>query len=354
MGEPQQTPPDLSPTPPPRRPRPRQSVVWDRAKRLTELEAKLRLAPHTTAQLAGAFGVTRRSIQRDLDALREMNRDVIRDGRGAYHIPTRGRALRPVEALAIYSAVRLLHHHAPGTSGHYLSALETISQGLPQHLRHLLHASLLDTGAAHASDRALDLIAAAWMNREALRFDYRRPNGEVERGNELHVYFVEISRDNLAPYAIGLETRHRGAVRTFKVSRMDHLARLPGGYEIPDSFNPRDYLTDAWGVIGGGQPITVRVRFAPEAAYRVREGGYPNTTLLPREDGSVELDIRACPDRSGLPRELIPFLLGWGPRVEVLSPPHVRAHWLGELRAALARHDPDFRVGGSGDGHSSS
>lgn len=347
MGEPQQTHPDTDlPTPTAPRPLPRQPLVWNRAKRLAALADKLRQAPRTTEQLAAHFGVTRRSIQRDLLALSQMEHRVTRDHRGAYHIPQGGRALGPAEALAVYTAVRLLHHHAPVTSGHYLSALETIAGNLPQHLRHLLHRSLLDTGATHATDRALDFVAAAWTNREVLRFDYRKPGGEVERGNELEVYFVEISRDNLAPYVIGQETRHRQAIRTFKVSRMENLARLARTYDIPEDFDPRDYLSDAWGVIGGKNPVTVRVRFAPEAAYRVLEGGYPNatrvdTTLIHR-DGSVELDIRAGADASGLPRELIPFLLGWGPRVEVLSPPHVREHWLNELRAALARHDPTY------------
>jgi hypothetical protein len=49
-------------------------------------------------------------------------------------------------------------------------------------------------------------------------------------------------------------------------------------------------IRDAWGVMGtsGGPTVTVRLRFAPEAAYRLREGGYPNLTIDAEEpDGSV-------------------------------------------------------------------
>ena len=35
-------------------------------------------------------------------------------------------------------------------------------------------------------------------------------------------------------------------------------------------------------------------------------------------------------------RDRLPWILSFGPRVQVLSPPHLREHWLGELRAAVA------------------
>ena len=327
-----------APASPSRLPNPRQAKTWDKSKRLSALREDLQARRWTTAELARKFGVGQRSIQRDIDALRLMGHDVVEHHGKAYSIPRNGTLLRPAEALAAYAAIRLAHHHAPALNSHYRHALQGISMTLPEHIRHTLNASVRDNGATPFVERHMEQVAAAWTDRRVLSFDYRRPGGETESGNELCVYFIEISRSNLAPYVIGLERRRRGQVRTFKLSRMHNLALHPDSYEPDPGFDPREFLSDAWGVIGGEQTVTVTVRFAPEAAYRVLEGGFPNATLI-RRDGGVEMDFRAGVDRSGLPRELMPFLLGWGPRAEVLSPPHVREAWLQELRDALSRYD---------------
>ncbi|OOV11343.1 WYL domain-containing protein [Deinococcus sp. LM3] len=321
----------------PRTPNPRQAKTWDKAKRLSALLSELQARRCTTADLARRFDVGQRSIQRDIDALRRMGHDVVEHAGQAYSIPRNVTLLRPAEALAAYAAIRLAHHHSPALNSHYRHALHSISMALPERIRHTLNASVKNTGATPFAERQMEQVAAAWMDGRVLNFDYRRPNGELETGNELCVYFIEISRDNLAPYVIGLE-RRRGQVRTFKLSRMTHLSLHQDTYEPDPDFDPKAFLSDAWGVIGSENPLTVTVRFAPEAAYRVLEGGFPNATLI-RRDGCVEVEFRAGTDRTGLPRELMPFLLGWGPRAEVLSPPHVREAWLAELRETLTRYD---------------
>ncbi|WP_415789960.1 helix-turn-helix transcriptional regulator [Deinococcus saxicola] len=321
-----------------RKPTPRQAKTWDKSRRLTRLLDELQARRCTTADLAQRFDVGQRSIQRDIEALRGMGHDVVEHSGKEYSIPRHGTLLRPAEALAAYAAIRLAHHHSPALNSQYRSALHSISMTLPERIRHTLNASVMDNGATPFVARQMELVAAAWMEGQVLNFDYRRPNGELQGGNELCVYFIEISRSNLAPYVIGLERRRRGQVRTFKLSRMVNLSLSADTYEPDPDFDPREFLSDAWGVIGGGTSVTVTVRFAPEAAYRVLEGGYPNATLI-RRDGHVEMEFRAGIDASGLPRELLPFLLSWGPRAEVLSPPNVREAWLGELREALARYD---------------
>ena len=89
----------------------------------------------------------------------------------------------------------------------------------------------------------------------------------------------------------------------------------------------------------GGQTevVTVTPRFTREAVYRVMEGGHPNmTTEEPAcPGGSMIVKVRAGMNGGGLrglPRELLPWILGWGPRVEVLDSPEVRAHRLNEAR----------------------
>lgn len=319
----------------------RPSKVWHRSKRLASLRTLLESTPMTKAQLCTRFEVGVRSIERDLETLSDMG-----DGPQLYpgstkrwYIPARGGALTPPQALAAYTAVRLAYHHSPTGNRHYREAMQQISRSLPERIRYVLNASVMDNGPAQAHERDLEQVAQAWVGARVLQFDYRKPSGDVQQGAELCVYFVEISRSNLAPYVIGLERRYRNAVRTFKLSRMMNLRVLADEYEPDESFDPQVFLSDAWGVVGSSDPITVMVRFTPDAAYRLEEGGFPNVTMSREADGSVLAEFRAGTDHTGLPRELMPFLLGWGPRAEVLAPVHVRAHWLAELREALRRYD---------------
>ncbi|WP_221091239.1 helix-turn-helix transcriptional regulator [Deinococcus aquaedulcis] len=310
---------------------------WQKSHRLTDLVAELQARPQSTAELARHFGVGQRSVQRDLEALRAMGYPVQEGPPGQYYIPRNGTLLRPAEVLAAYTALRLAHHHSPALGGHYRRALHSLSLALPERVRHTLNASIRTGSQGLFTDRQMEVIAAAWLDGQVMRFDHRERSGILRAGLELCVYFVELSRTNLAPFVIGLN-RQSGTIETYKLARMSNLHLLAERYEMDPDFDPQAYLSDAWGVIGGEDTVAVTVRFEPDAAYRVLEGGFPQSTLI-RGDGFVDLEFRAGIDETGLPCELMPFLLSWGARAEVLSPPEVRRAWLAELRDALDRFD---------------
>lgn len=327
-----------------RQDRPPQTRV--KAWRLFELQRLLREKPRTAQELADHFGVTKRSVQRDLQAL-------TLDGQGLehhhhkYQLPNVQAPLNAVEALAVHAAARLLYHHSPAYNKHYREGLVKLASMLPEPACSVAMRSTEDLAQRPEESQPLELVARAWFERRVIRFDYKKPGQlELERGSELQVYFVEVSRSNLATYVIGFERARRQAVRTFKLSRMKNMVTLKDTFDeaLLSDFDPREFLSDAWGVVGSGTVgrVTVQLKFAPEAAYRIMEGGYPGMGEEElHADGSLTATVRAGVDSSGLPREVIPWILSWGPRVEVLGPANVRAHWLGELRAALARYGGD-------------
>lgn len=248
------------------------------ARRLVALAELLRLKPRRTSELAERFGVSVRTVQRDLEALRDMGEGVEAVSRGRYRIPHVHHRLSAVEALAVHAAVRLLYHHSPTRSPAYRSALEKLSALLPEPAREAALRSAEALQGRPRDDRTLELVARAWFESRVLAFEYRSPGGSGRwRNKELEVYFVEVSRDNLAPYAIGFERTFHRAILTWKLSRMRHVRLLEDTYVVPPTFDPNRYLQNAWGVVGtsGGALETVRLRFAPEAAYRLEEGGVP-------------------------------------------------------------------------------
>ena len=65
---------------------------------------------------------------------------------------------------------------------------------------------------------------------------------------------------------MGRETTYHQDVQTFKLSRMRALhVLIAETYDIPDSFEPRDFFRAARGVMGGpaAQLETIELRFSP-------------------------------------------------------------------------------------------
>jgi predicted DNA-binding transcriptional regulator YafY len=318
-----------------------------KVKRLLEIIDLLRLRERTPHELVKALGRSRSTIHRDLRDLEslEIGLKHAEDG-GKYAIPPSPSSLNDVEALATHAAVRLMYHHAPSVNRHFERVLEKLAAQLPEHIREIARQSTKNLRerrpARHGDDRTLEIVARAWATQRVLRFTFVKPGGSGQaRINELEVYFIEVSRANLATYVIGRERAYHDAVRTFKLSRIGNPQLLVDGYEIPDDFDPTEYLSDAWGVTGksDGVSVTVRLRFAPEARYRIEEGGFPNVRSqrdLPV--GSLEVEITAGTDSTGFPRELLPWIQSWGPRVEVIEPQHLRERWLEEARAVIKRY----------------
>lgn len=110
----------------------------------------------------------------------------------------------------------------------------------------------------------------------------------------------------------------RGAMRTFKICRMDEVELLHSGFD-PALFSTEGEETGPKMENGGGQaPLRIVLRFAPQMAYQVYDL-FPHSTVIKEEDGS--LTVRACaPDAEWL----YSMLLQYGTNVRVLSPPQVR------------------------------
>lgn len=304
----------------------------------------LRLKPRSTRELAERFGVPVRTVQRDLETLRDMGEGVEVVSRGLHAIPNTESKLNAVEALAIHAATRLLYHHAPVRNPFYLSAMEKLATLLPEPARKAAFQSSDELRERPGDDRSLELVARAWFEGRILTFEYRSPGGSGRwHKKDLEVYFIEVSRENLAPYVIGYERAFHKRVLTFKLSRMRQTRLLDEIYTVPETFDPRVYLTNAWGVIGtsGGPVVQVRLKFTKEAAYRLPEGGYPNLMLeetLP--DGSLTVSLSVGTDSKGFPLEILSWVQSWGARVEVLAPESLRQRWLAEARQVAALREP--------------
>ena len=280
--------------------------------------------------LAQACEVSRRTIFRDLDALRQSGVPLSYDDRGQrYHIPETyflpPTNFTPEEVLALIVLCHDLGDRAqlPFFEPARSAALK-LASNLPDRLRERLratgHAVVVRMPPANPLDGQKPIyeqLLDAISQRQSVRIRYRGPiEGEIS--TRLHPYRLLFSRRSW--YAIGRSSLHRGT-RTFNVGRIRELEPLDDGYQIPRGFSIERYLRNAWHLIPEpGPDQEVLVRFSKLVAQNVAEVNWHKTQRVSfNEDGTLDFRVRV----SGL-REISWWILGYGDQAEVLRPPELR------------------------------
>jgi len=286
--------------------------------------------------LAQACEVSRRTIFRDLDALRQSGVPLRYDERlQRYHIPETyflpPTNFTPQEALALIVLCEDLggHEELPFFGPAHSAALK-LASALPARLRervrttgHAVTVRLPPTNPLDAQRPVYEQLLEAISERRSVRIRYRGPT-EDEISTRLHPYHLLFSRRSW--YAIGRSSLHR-ATRTFNVGRIRRLEILDDPYEIPRGFSLDRYLRNAWHLIPEpGPDREVVVRFTKLVAQNVAEVRWHKTQRLHfHDDGTLDFHVTV----SGL-HEISWWILGYGDQAEVLQPP--------ELRRVIARH----------------
>ena len=196
------------------------------------------------AELAERLEVTERTVRRDVDRLRELGYpvDATSGTEGGYRLAI-GAHLPPLvldddEAVAVAVGLRYAAGAAiGGMEESSLRALTKIEQLLPDRLRRrvsALHSSVTSMPWATAEDvidpEALSVLAVACRDREEVRFDYRRRDGEDSRRLVEPHQLVTAGR---RWYLVAWDQR-RHDWRTFRLDRLRD-ARLAGR-----RFTPRE------------------------------------------------------------------------------------------------------------------
>ncbi|AZI45168.1 WYL domain-containing protein (plasmid) [Deinococcus psychrotolerans] len=260
-----------------------------------------------------------RSVQRDLEELQQSG-EIERTSDGKYRRPVRATPLNPVEALAVYSAARMLYHHAAEYNEHYLTALEKLTAQLPAPARRvaLLANEAYRQRPNKGTSRTFELAAQAWLDGRVIKCDYHSP--QKVSPMELIIYFIEVNARNREAYAIGVNRlKEGGQPYVYRLSRMRNMTLLSDECQIPEDFHPLEYLSNAWGIMTG-ETVKVELFFSPAVKERVLEthlGEGAEVVTLASGHTRVVLNV-------GGVKELVPWLLGWGGQVEVIGPPELR------------------------------
>lgn len=299
----------------------------------------------TVDELAEECGVTRRTIYRDLDAIRDAGYPLISeseaDGHTVYRFMTGFKKVPPItfsleELMTLYLCRGQLGFLRGTPFQDDLDAIfGRIHSSLPP--RSVAHLERIAETASpkfqgdrnYASQKELLKVI-----RKALLYQYRldlsytpaRRSTENYRFDPYTLLFYE------GALYLGGYAHNRKALRLFLVDRIEQVAILDDRFEVPDEFSAGDLTGKAFGLIDE-KPQTIKVRFGADISHLIRERvWHPSQELALEENGAVILTFEASGES-----EILAWLYSYLPHVEVLEPANLRQDFYRGLREAISK-----------------
>ncbi len=298
----------------------------------------------SSAKLAHEFGVTERTVRRDIEALQEAGFPIYDDrvsGKKVWRL-VEGYRQRLVQSFslselaALYFSRNMLSFLGGAPFGQDLeSAFAKIREALPHKSLPFL-SRIQDLFSARPDpwkdySKKQDVIAGlidAILHQRQARVAYYSFNSRRTKAYDLDPYRLVYYRGGLYLYA---RAQEYGEVRTFAVERVQKVEVLDQGFEVPADFSPTEYARSAFGIFGG-KAETVELVFDASIAGYVRERNWHESQKLDdAADGGVRLTLEVAPSF-----DLKSWVKGFLPHVRVERPASLRAEIAREIEASRA------------------
>ena len=297
----------------------------------------------TVDEIAEEANVTRRTVYRDLDAIRDAGYPLISekepDGRTLYRFMTGFKKIPPItfsleELMTLYLCRGQLSF-LQGTP--FQEDLEAIFGRLRSSLppRSVAHLERIASAATPRFQGVRDYQGKKELLsdlRKALLYQYRCRLSYTPPHREATDYVFD-------PYTLlffnnslylGGYAHNRKALRLFLVDRVDQVVLLEDRFEVPEEYLAEDLTGSAFGLIEG-ETYELKVRFGDTVAHLVRERlWHPSQLIEEQADGSLILSLQVSGDK-----EILSWLYSYLPHVQVLDPPQLKQLFLDGLRAAI-------------------
>jgi predicted DNA-binding transcriptional regulator YafY len=300
-------------------------------RRLQTIHHEIKEGRHpNTSTLAAELGVSTKTVQRDIDYLRdeldapiEFRRDengyaYSRDDYVLPFLPVDGADLF---SIGVASQVLALLGGTP-LARTLRSCYERLARLMPPAVRlrpEVVREKLTLRAAASrpVAEETWHAVADALQKGVSLSIRYRHPGAGPDDPRVIRPYaFVLAGRD----WMVLAEDQREGQIKNFYLARIES-ARLTGErYAIPKDFDTVAFFRNTFGLfVGKGRGFRFRVRFSPAVADEIREMVWHPQQKIEREPGGgavLELPAESL-------REARRFILAYGRQATVLSPPEL-------------------------------
>ncbi len=293
------------------------------------------------AEMAAHFGVTERTIYRDVAALGEAGVPIAGEaGVGysllkGYHLPPV--MFAPEEATALFVGGAFVRQFTdPSFHAPMASALDKLRAVLPrdsqEHVERLVRGTAVlapgqEPGDAPGGEPRLLPVQQGVVQRRVLRLAYRG-SGKAD-DTQRDVEPLGVAYYGGAWYLVAW-CRLRRALRHFRVDRIRRLELLAERFPPRPDFNLARHLREE-GARRDARPA--RVWFARDAVERARAESYATLVEEGARDGGAEFSLFTL-SYEWLAR----WLLSFGPDAEALAPRELRERIRAEAAAVVRRH----------------
>jgi CRISPR-associated endonuclease/helicase Cas3 len=316
-----------------------------KAERLREME-RLYIQHHRRGfadiELAERFGVSRQTVFRDRRELeREMPIIEVAPGRWAIDRVKYLSSIRVnlTEALALYLAARRMSRHTRTHQAHVVSALEKLAATLKQPMtEHLVKMATSIAAQDPQPERlaVLETLVRGWAEHIKVRITHQALSAGRSMTYVISPYLIEPALWSDGTYVIGDSDVHNG-LATFKIERIERASLTTERFTLPDDFDEQELFRFAWGIwYSDKKPERVKLRFTGrEAIRRLKESvWHPLQEIHDNDDGSCTWEAEVAE-----PKEMVPWVRGWGADVEVLEPESLRDTLVNEARRLADMYD---------------
>ncbi|MBU52671.1 MAG: hypothetical protein CL920_28575 [Deltaproteobacteria bacterium] len=301
----------------------------------------------SASDLAEVEGCPVRTIYRDIADLEEAGFPLIQEKRGkrslwklAFH---RGSPQVPFTYSEIYALClgRGLMRLLEGTDFYdsICSAFEKIRSTLPpgvlEHLEAFESNVIVRTGTSQNFSLFSDLIHqinGAIDENSRIEILYFSPgnNAEIKRKVDPYRLWIQDGAMYLTGYC-----HLRDGIRTFNLARIRRLDKLEESFEEVPDFDIDAYLADGFRTMTG-EVMEIELLFDPQVKHVASEKiWHPTQEVIENEDGSVVLRFQA-----GGMKEIKTWILGFGPKIQVLKPEKLREAVANDIKKTYERYFP--------------
>lgn len=290
--------------------------------------------------LSEELSCSERTVRRDLDALELAGVPYYREGtdnsirvRSGYRFPVVN--LSPDEAIGLAMANSITAAAGLDVGPGSRPATDKILTSSSEEMAQLLSdadqlVSVLGLNLADHSQHREFIRTAQWslLKKKQLTGQYQSPYEAKSVKLTLHPYRLCLIRQ--AWYLVASPISGTSP-KTYRIARFQSLRMTDAAAIVPDAFDLKQYLGDAWTVYRGETTYEIRIEFSKDAAPLVRETVWHHSQRIEQgHEGSAVVTFKVA----GL-NEILWWVLSWSGRVKVLSPPELREMVVAQLEAAV-------------------
>jgi len=298
----------------------------------------------TAGELVENFGVSQRTIYRDINLLKWILpiEEGITAGRRTYRLPPQVKV--PLNfTLPELMALRLSKNqlrYLEGSPFHrdFNSIFKKIESILParfgNQLDHFAHTIFVHPEAPkdyHHLEKEIGILQESLRQCKACKFTYVSRKRTRPKEYEINPYGLVSFKRGLYLLAFVPEYEE---IRCFALdSRVKGIQLIAERYQIPEDFSIEAYTQSGFGIVTG-PPEEVMVEFDREVAANVSERiWHQSQSIDKKKDGTVVIKMKVAPSP-----EVTSWVLSYGPHARVLKPKWLLDDVKAELSEALKRY----------------